>query len=111
MTDEPHNYSSNVRIEFLCDVETNKLILHMKNLILDNSSLIVKSLNDSSFMDYNIASSWTYNSINHFFTAEIPQNFKVNHSYIFTASFTGFTTDDELGFYKSSYKDNNNQTR
>lgn len=110
VTQEPQNYSANVIIKFKCDVETNKLILHMKDLVLDNSTLNVKSLNDSS-LNYKISSKWSYNKINHFFTAVLPQNFKVNHSYEFTANLTGFSTDDELGFYKSSYNDSNNQTR
>lgn len=110
VTEEPLNYSAKVIIKFICHVETDLLILHMKDLVLENSTLHVKGLNDSS-LNFNILSKWDYNSINHFFTAVIPQKFKANHSYEFTANFTGFSTDDELGFYKSSYTDSNNQTR
>lgn len=82
----------------------------MKNLDLFNSTLELKSINDTSFVDATNFN-WTYNNITHFFVAKFPQSFRANYHYRFSAKFKGYTTNDELGFYKSSYTDENGQKK
>lgn len=95
----PQFYDANLTITFTCVKQTNKLILHMNNLDIVRSSLIVKSTTDAQFGEFsNFA--FTYDSVTNFFTAVFSQPFKPNQNYEFSVMFRGYTNTDERGFYR-----------
>lgn len=109
VTTTPENYTADINIHFTCVSNTNRLVLHMKDLDIFNSSLKLTSTSDSLFTDL-VNFPWTYDNVTHFFVVQLQgQTFKASKNYTFSASFRGYTKNDDLGFYRSSYTDNNNQ--
>jgi hypothetical protein len=106
----PEFFKGAVSINFTCSKETNKIVLHMKDIDLDNSTLRVSSLSDREFTAME-KFAWTYDPVTQFFVAEVKNSFKVNHNYTFSADYKGYTKYDELGFYRSFYYDSNNSKR
>jgi hypothetical protein len=101
----PKFYEGLVIINFTCINDTHKLVLNMKNL--DISYMLIHSDQDSDFtMIKDI--SWSLDHETHFFIADFgSKNFKANRNYTFTVKFKGFTENDNIGFYRSSYLDAN----
>ena len=82
----------------------------MNNLIIDNSTLSLKSLTDETFHSLN-SFKWYNDYERQFFIANLSVSLKSGHSYMFSTKFMGFLQDDNKGFYRSSYIDDNNTTR
>ena len=89
----------------------------MKNLDIKNGTLKMTSSTDGSFQEIQNFP-WSYDNETSFLTVDFDtlgngmrRTFKANNNYSFHAEFKGYTTDDLLGFYRTSYKDNENQTR
>lgn len=84
----------------------------MKNLDIENDTLKLTSSTDGSFQTIDNLS-WEYDAETSFLTIDLepPIRFLANNVYSFYAKFKGYTTDDLLGFYRTSYKDNANQTK
>ncbi|CAF0711353.1 unnamed protein product [Brachionus calyciflorus] len=109
--EEPFEYNGTVSIDFVCEKNTNQLVLQMKDLDLDNSTLMLSGINDTTFSQKTNLK-WTYNSITHLLVIDLEnQSFKQNFLYRFSANFKGYTKNDDLGFYKSSYVDDNGQKK
>jgi hypothetical protein len=107
-TEMPDYFDGTVKISFTCKTDTYKLVLHSKWLDIDNSTLRLSSDTDSNF-DTISDMKWTYDSITHFVTFNLPdQVFRANNNYTFSASFKGYTKDDGLGFFRTSYLDSEN---
>ena len=102
----PEFYNAVISIDFRCLRATNKLVMHMRNLVLKNSTLKITSSTDEQFSS-KLNFPWTYDPVTDFFTAEFSQQFKVDYSYTFSVEFKGFINNDETGFYRSSYVDSN----
>ncbi len=103
---KPEYFDGKVKIKFRCISDTNKLVLHMNNLEIINSTLLIESESDQNYKtSANFA--YNYDKETHFLTAELnaAQSFKANNIYSFSADFKGFLKDDNLGFYRSSYND------
>ena len=103
-------YEGEVTISFNCVENTNRLIFHINKLLINGTTLSVKSLSDSSFTEIK-GFSWTNDIERQFFVANLAQQFKANQNYSVFVQFTGYLTDDNAGFYRSSYLDNNQQRR
>jgi hypothetical protein len=90
--------------------ETSRLVLHMKDLDLDNTTLRITSSSDKQFL---VAEklTWTYDSVTHFLIVELKSPFKDSHNYTFSAEYKGYTKYDELGLYRSFYWNSNNTKR
>jgi hypothetical protein len=98
-----------------CVENTDKFVVHMKNLDITNNTLKIESNSDASFLTINNFS-WSYDNETSFLTFDMSsvtpkRTFLANNNYSFYAEFKGYTTDDQLGFYRTSYKDDSNQTR
>ena len=103
-------YDGEVTISFSCIENTNSLIFHINKLLINNATLSVKSITDSSFTEIK-GFGWTNDYKRQFFVANLAQEFKANHNYSVFMQFIGYLTDDNAGFYRSSYLDNNQQKR
>ena len=108
--DNSFAYDGEVTISFTCLNDTNELIFHINALLINNGTLSVKSLTDSSFTEIK-AFNWRNDFERQFFMASLPQAFKRNHNYTVFVQFTGYLTDNNAGFYRSSYIDDNGQKR
>ena len=106
----PEYFKGKVAIDFTCEKETNKLVLHKKDLDLDNSTLLLTSASDADFSERKNFP-FSYDSDTHFLTFEFDKSFKVGSHYRFSVEYKGYTTDDELGFYRSYYTDSNDKKR
>ena len=103
-------YDGELTIYFNCVEDTNNLIFHINKLEINNATLSVRSLTDSSFSEIR-GFNWTNDFERQFFMASLPQTFKRNHSYTVFVQFTGYLTDDNAGFYRSSYTADDGQKR
>jgi hypothetical protein len=106
----PEFFKGAVSINFTCTKETNKLVLHMKEIDLDNSTLRISSLTDRGFSTIE-KFAWSYDPLTHFFVARVDTSFKQDQNYTFSVEYKGYTKYDELGFYRSFYWDTNNSKR
>jgi aminopeptidase N len=79
-------------------------------LLINNSTLKVTSLTDTSFTE-TVGFTWRNDFERQFFVASLSQTFKANNNYTVFVQFTGYLTDDNAGFYRSSYLDNNQKRR
>lgn len=109
---KPEFYNGDIKINFTCKNDTNRLVLHLKDIELFNETLRLESSTDSSFIQLENFK-WVHDTESSFFIAELDSNqgFKSNNNYTFSVSFRGFTRDDNLGFFRSSYLDANNNRR
>ena len=103
-------YDGEVTIFFNCMEDTNELIFHINKLEINNATLSVKSLTDLSFTEIT-AFNWRNDFEKEFLMASLPQTFKKNNNYTVFVQFTGYLTDDNAGFYRSSYTADDGQKR
>ncbi len=100
-------YKGAVKISFACLNSTRSLVFHVDNLKIENSSLRLESPSDASFTHVD-AFYWTNDYERQFFIANFTRPlFKAGHNYTLSLSYTGYLKDDNAGFYRSSYLDNN----
>lgn len=100
---EPTDFDGDVKINFTCLSNTNKLVLHMRDIDLVDSSILIKGVTDTSFDFHHIK--WTYDNQTHFLTFELNKQFQVNHNYTVHIKYKGYIKDNGAGFYQSSYID------
>ena len=113
VTFEPQSYQGHEIIKLKCLKSTSKLMIHMhSNIVLDNSAFEILDLNDSTLLPIrNLDSRYfidkvTYESHRQLLVVEFVRNvFQLGHHYALTIAFSGRLRDDNVGFYKSTYKD------
>ena len=103
-------YNGEVTIWFKCVRTTSNLVLHINKLDVDNSSISLKSLTDSSFTEMK-AFKWYNDYTRHFFIANLTQQLRAGQNYTLSMKYVGYLTDDNAGFYRSSYIDENNNKK
>jgi hypothetical protein len=100
---EPSDYLGTVRILMKCNNKTNKLILNVKSLEIDESSIIIEDLNDPNIkININNTTIINYKEV---LIIEFEENFEVNHNYTISIDFKGFLRDDDHGLFRLSYLD------
>jgi len=106
---KPENFYATIRIDFKCIHQTNKLILNMKDLILNSSTLSVTSRTDSTFTTLKNFN-YSHDHQSELFTAVFKEqySFKPNNVYSFYVEFKGIIRDDNKGLYRSSYFEGEN---
>ena len=104
------SYDGEVTISIKCVRTTSSLVLHINKLDVDNSSLSLKSLTDSSFTELR-AFYWYNDYAREFFIANLTQQLKAGQNYSLSMKYVGYLTDDNAGFYRSSYIDDNSQKK
>lgn len=106
LTTKPQTFKGAVKINFKCVQNTNKFIIHMRNISLTSYQL--SSSNDASFSFNNFA--YSYDEDTNFLTAVLDKEFKSNNEYVFYADYSGKYFSDNLGFYANEYKNNDGVT-
>lgn len=78
---------------------TNKIILKMKNLQIDNSSMKLVALNEAySSQKFR----WSYNKENELFIAQFDEfYFNEYKNYSFSVEFKGKLSNEKIGIYKA----------
>jgi hypothetical protein len=105
---EPDYYNGTVVIQFICVNDASKFVIHKRFIDVFNSTLKIESQNDTAF---NIMENFAYeyDDVTHFMTVDLENRmFKKGYAYTFSAQFKGYTKNDQVGFYKSSYVDSDN---
>lgn len=129
VTSVPSRYDGHVTIRFTCLEDTSKLVMHINNLRIDNDSIEVALINDSSYDAQNgrMAKNetrpverlriwkrltWFLDPRRQFFIVEFGKKvFKKGQNYMVDVSFKGALKDDNSGLYASSYVDSDGNTR
>lgn len=100
---KPEYYIGIVHIKFTCVNDTNRLVLHMKELKIKNTSLKLKS---STHAGYGQTSNfkWSHDEERDFFIAEFDQSksFKANNNYTFSVEFKAHPKNDTIGFFQAN---------
>jgi hypothetical protein len=99
-----------INISFICLNETNKIILHAKNLFILSTKLF--EINNSYFngISYNeifINDDIFYDDIREFAIITLNKDCVKGNNYILSINYTGIISDSLAGFYRSSYLDSN----
>ncbi len=97
-------YDGEITMFFVCIKDTSDLIFHINKILIDNSTLSIKSLTDNSFSQINDFK-WKNDYERQFFVANLAQTFKANNNYTVSMKFIGYLASDNAGFYRSSYLD------
>ena len=100
---EPTDYIGTVRIFMKCNNETNKLILNVKNLQIDETSITMEHTTDLN-VKFNITNI-SINKANELLIIEFDKHLKNNHNYTVFINFRGFLKDDDHGLFRLSYLD------
>jgi hypothetical protein len=100
---EPTDYIGTVRIFMRCNNETNKLILNVKNLEIDETFITMEHTTDTS-IKYNIINI-SINKSNELLIIEFDKYLKINQNYTVFINFRGFLNDDDHGLFRLSYLD------
>jgi aminopeptidase N len=102
--EESFPYDGEITMFFMSNKDTSDLIFHINKILIDNSTLSIKSLTDNSFNQINNFK-WKNDYERQFFVANLAQTFKANNNYTVSMKFTGYLASDNAGFYRSSYLD------
>jgi aminopeptidase N len=102
--EESFPYDGEITMFFMSNKDTSDLIFHINKILIDNSTLSIKSLTDNSFNQINNFK-WKNDYERQFFVANLAQTFKANNNYTVSMKFTGSLASDNAGFYRSSYLD------
>lgn len=88
------------------------MIFHMLDLTLDNSTLLIESSTESSFVAMRNFP-WSYERITHKLTINLLNNqiFKIGNNYTFSVAFKGSPRDNNVAFYRTSYLDLNGERK
>jgi aminopeptidase N len=100
-------YDGEVTIDISCAKTTSKLVLHINKIDIDNSSLTLTGISDTSFGELNDFR-WYNDFTREFFIADLTKELKADQTYRLFMKYTGYLQDDLRGFYRSSYIRNNN---
>jgi aminopeptidase N len=102
--EQPETFNGTVRIDFECNKTTNKLVMHMIDIRLDNSTIKISSQTDTQFSE--VSPAWTYDNVTNFLTFELDKPFTAGYNYSFQVSYEGQVRSDLTGFYRTYYEDN-----
>ncbi|CAF4906905.1 unnamed protein product [Rotaria sp. Silwood1] len=101
-------FNSDLLYTFTCLESTNKLILHMANLNIDNTSI---SIVNSSSNSRPVFHSWSYDEYNQFMIMNFMANFQPSITYTVHIAYSATIDRDLQGLYLSDYTDANGVSR
>lgn len=113
--DEPDYFSCDETIYFTCQLPTDTIVMHMKDLTIDNSSFVLTLLNDSNPYSANqirTSVTWSYDTDKQVMMLKFGQYvFARNTSYSLRLVFRANFRNDGSGLFKSSYINQQKSTR
>ncbi|KYN33599.1 Aminopeptidase N [Trachymyrmex septentrionalis] len=99
-------FSGIAKIEAVVQNSTNTITLHVGNIKIEKMSLVTYAINSISDV---IPTS--YDNITEKFTITLPRILLVNMNMTISFSYSGILSDNMIGFYKSSYFDENGKLK
>jgi len=110
----PNTFTGEVIITLRVLEETRSITLHYNDLSIQDVSISIKTAGN----DITLPVIHTYDVVTHFWVISLDRSpnddaegtFKANEEYLITTKYTGHHRDDMYGFYRSSYKDTENNT-
>jgi aminopeptidase N len=107
---EPVDFNGTVKIYFKCFKQTDKVILHVKNLDIFNSSIKVNQVSPGLTAEFKVKD-LVYDLEREFLIIELDSPFFDDRNYVVTIQYKGYLKDDNIGFYRSSYFDSQGNKR
>jgi hypothetical protein len=109
---DPSTFNGKVIIRVKVIEETEHITLHYNNLTIHNVN-ITRASDETDLTVYH-----SHNPVTHFWVISLntsdsedaEQTFKANEEYLIVTNYSGHHQDDMYGFYRSSYKDQENKT-
>jgi hypothetical protein len=100
---KPRDLNGDLRIDFVCDEATDKIVIHMANMTVFNDTLQVKGITQIDFEIKNIP--WDYDTDFNFLTLFLNRNLIESHKY---SLFIKYKANVQVygGLYSRSYEDN-----
>ena len=109
MTSSPEYYDGHVVIKFKCLKTTSRIVLHMNEIQIDESSIELRR-EDDIVISTNF--NWNYVVTTQFLIIQFNESvMRENINYSISIRFKGFLKNDNVGLYKSFYLDDNGQKR
>ncbi|KAL7638669.1 UNVERIFIED_CONTAM: hypothetical protein RMT77_011241 [Armadillidium vulgare] len=101
------NFSIHGHVEIIFEVveETTSIILHLLDIITVNETIKLVSYNDSNEVIEFVSHS--YNRERHFYIGMLKSVLKIRRTYILSMNYVGYMNENMVGFYRSSYVQNN----
>ncbi|KAF5299259.1 hypothetical protein FQA39_LY02432 [Lamprigera yunnana] len=96
------NFSGTVLIKVVCVERTNRIILHSKDLNIDENKIIVRDVENGHPLT---TTNFSFNEKQDFFNISLETELLENHSYEVFIPFKGILDDNLDGYYRSSYID------
>ena len=106
----PDDYIGIVKIDFKCFKETDKVILHGKDLYIFNKTVKVSAVMESMHQDITIRR-LDHDYEREFLIIELNNQLTANLNYTISIKYQGYFKDDNVGFYRSFYFDNQGTKR
>ena len=109
VTEVPEYFMGQVAIHFRCVQPTHKFVIHMKDLEVYNSTIKISSSTDADFSELK-GLKWDYDAETSFLTISLlseGQVFRAGNNYTFESEYKGFSKNDNIGFYRTLYTDDN----
>lgn len=106
-TYRPEIYNAHIKIYFSVFEETNKFVIHSLGLKINFTSLVFLTSGQSDpFADSNSVE-WIQDNTTNLLEITLlnDKTFKSGQNYSFSIDYVGFTIDNNVGFYRSSYLD------
>lgn len=96
-------HEGNVSILLECRIPTNRIIMHSKDLTIDEKSLAINSTGDRriGLADKKFA----LDVANDFFIVNLSRNCSINQFYTISVSYKGALQKDPMGFFRDMYLD------
>ncbi|CAF3448231.1 unnamed protein product [Rotaria socialis] len=101
-------FTGDLLYTFICVEATNQMILHMKDLFIENSTVRIVNSSSSSMPTF---LSWSYDDYNEFMILNFSSIFIAGTTYTIRIVYEGDITHDLHGLYISDYVDVNEKNR
>ena len=104
-----NEYNGSIKITLNCVHETNKIILHARNLRIVTETIEVIKLDDIDERDN--VTRVDYDFEREFLIIELNDNLKMDKNYSVFLNFIGYLRNDMAGFFRSSYINENGEKK
>ena len=88
------------KISFKCVTPTNRIVFHILDLNIDNSSFKLESTDDAALK---LNDKWENDFSRQFFIMNFTGTCKKDANYVLSLKYIGLISEDLAGFYRSSY--------
>lgn len=97
-------FDGQMKMHFTCVHSTNQIVFHAFNLLINKDTIEVR---DSKDQHIPLKDGLQYEAKRNFMTLTMTQKCTVTENYTLALEYRGFINEDLVGFYQSSYTDEN----